>query len=210
MIPALFALLIACDGTDTDATGLSGSVETADYGADVDNSVAFGFHIDDVGYFYVPSNPDATCDDVVGYLTHSGSSDPFDPTVVWLEGTCVLNVKLTGYDGGDFSFTGEENYLEGFWNMNCAMGDGEFVYETRNGYKDYYWSNSVWTGTPTVHDTSVSETEEEVSYSLTSEMSSWQGNYNDLLGDVPLEGEVSGTVDVEWCSDLYQTGLMGR
>ncbi len=211
MFPMLM-LMLACTGDTTESGGISGTVETADYAAEVDNTVAFGFHTDGVGYFYLPSNPDAVCDDVVAYLTHSSSSEPYDPTQVWLEGTCVLNVKLAGYEGGDFSFTGEENYLDGFWNMNCAMGDGEFVYETRNGYTDYFWSNNVWNGGPSVHETSAEETEEEVSYSVTTEMTAWEGNYSDELtgGDVPMEGEVSGTVTVEWCPELYQTGLLGR
>ncbi len=209
----IFALsLLACDSEEDTVSLIEGTVETADYSATISSTTGFGFHIDGVGFFYFPSNPDATCDDVVAYLNHSQSSEPYDPTQVWLEGTCVLSLKLTSYDGGDYTFTDEQNWIDGFWNMNCAMGEGEFVYEESDaGYWDYYWSNHVWSGGAGIHTTTISEVE-EVSYPVTVEISAWEGNYSDVVtGDqVPMDGTVSGAVEVEWCSDLYQTGLLGR
>ena len=203
---ALFSLvLLACGGSSTDAA-LEGTVTTADYEATIDNSAAFGFHIDGTGYLYFASNPDATCSDVVDYLNHSSSSEAYDPTTVWLGGTCNLLLQLSSYDGEDFSFTGEDNYLKGFWNLNCAMGDGEFVYETRNSYTDYYWSERVWVGGADDHETSVTHVTDET-YEVDVNITSFDGNYNDALGDVPLEGSISGIVEASWCSDLYQAGL---
>lgn len=208
MTALLLSTFLACGGADA-GSQLDGTLTTADYSVTVANSAAFGFHIDDQAYLYVASNPDATCADVVDYLTHSSSSEAYDPTAVWLGGTCNLLLSLSGYDGSDFSFGGDDNYLKGFWNLNCAMGEGEFVYETRNNYTDYYWSEQVWIGGAEGHDTTVTH-ETDASYTITTTLTSWRGNYNDQLGDVPMEGSVTGTVQAEWCSDLYQSGLWGN
>jgi hypothetical protein len=211
-MPALLSIaLLACSGT-TATAALEGTVTTADYEATVSISHGFGFDIDGTGFFYFPSNPDATCEDVVAYLTHSSSSEAYDPTQVWTEGTCVLSLKLTSYDGGDYSFTEEQNWLEGFLNMNCAMGEGEFIYEeSDNGYWDYYWTNNVWSGIAGVHTTDVTAVDES-SYTVTTEVSGWEGNYvEEFSGEqIPLDGAVSGSVELTWCSDLYDTGQWGR
>jgi hypothetical protein len=203
----IFLTLLGCGGSESTPM-LEGSVSTADLTATIANSAAFGFHIDGVAYIYFASNPDTTCDEVVDYINHSQSSEAFDPTTVWLGGTCNLLLQLAGYEGDEHTFTGDENWIKGFWQMNCAMGDGEFVYETQNGYTDYYWSESVWTGISDVHDTTTTHVE-NTSYEITTEISGWSGNYTDQLGNVPLEGTVSGVVEAQWCSDLYQTGLWG-
>lgn len=200
-------LLIAClgggGGSTTESGEIVGSMLTANDSASVKITRAWGYHIGGVGGWYLASGEQATCEAVVDYLT---DEQPHDPTPVFAPGGCNITLSAYDYDGGDLAFTEEGNFLDGYWSLNCAMGDGQFELDTRNGYTDYYWSGNLWTGTASSHVTGLKDQGEE-GYQLDVSFSAYDGNYVDQMGDVPASGLVEGVLRAESCEALRDTAL---
>ncbi|MEE2750407.1 MAG: hypothetical protein VX519_03185 [Myxococcota bacterium] len=198
-----FVVLLACGGEEpVELPGIEGEVVTAETSGLVQGSKAFGYVKGTQGAWYVTSTESATCEDVVSYL----SSGPFDPVAVHAPGHCNLALTAT-VDGDSVVFDETENFLVGFWNLSCAMGEGEFAWEERdNGYADWFWSGYSWTGIAIEHETAVSPAESG-GWSVEVFMDSYEGDY-DGVGDVPGEGEVSGVVVAEPCPGLVGTALL--
>ena len=186
----------------SEPAGIEGEVHTAETSGLVQGTKAFGYVEGDRGAWYVTSTPDATCADVESYL----STGPFDPVTVHAAGHCNLALTAT-MDGDSVSFDETENFLVGFWNLSCAMGEGSFTWEERdNGYADWFWSGYSWTGIAMKHQTTVSSVESG-SWELEVVMKSFDGDYDDV-GNVPAQGDVSGVVVAQPCSGLVGTALL--
>ncbi|MCB9794151.1 MAG: hypothetical protein H6741_15660 [Alphaproteobacteria bacterium] len=200
----LTALLLACqgkDGTTEDTAFIVGDVVTTDETASVALRTAYGFHIDGKGLWYMSTVAGVSCDEVLTYLNHAGSD--VHPEGVLYGGYCNLTL-VSDYEGEDFSFTEADGTFVGYWSLYCPMGEGEWVWENRDGHEDYYWSNRLWTGDPEVHSTTITGDGETEGYTITVDMSDYSGTYAGVLETIPATGSVAGTIDAVFCPELYQ------
>jgi hypothetical protein len=205
----LLGLLACADKADDSAVPdplVSGTVQPE--GASESGEVAFhrGFAFDQGGRViaYISSNPAASCDRVVEYLRPH--EEPYDPSGLLTGGTCDLYFAMDGYSG-DLSADDDPMAVAG-WALNCAMGEGSFVLETRDsGDRDYYWSGRWWQGRPTSYSyTLTGGAGADFTFDL--QMSAYDGGFiYESMEGVPATGEVSGSIDLEWCPSLATTGL---
>lgn len=200
-------VLVACKGEETPADGATFSPAgtiTIDNGAsaDVAGAQAFAYAINGTGFLYISSNPAATCEGVVEYLT---SSEPYDPADVLRAGHCNLSFAFS-YEGDDWDGAtfDQEDLAMGIWSVNCAMDTGTWSLEDHDGYVDYFYDGSWWQGAPTEHATSLSGTGSSLGLDVT--MEAYDGDLiYEALEAVPGTGHVSGSVDTSWCALLATT-----
>lgn len=213
---SLLVLLGGCAGGGEDDTGgsaggdmLTGTItpDGASHSGEVAIAKAFAF--DQGGKFivYMSSDPAATCDKVYDYL--GGSDKAYDPVDIFNDGYCNMFVLMgSGYDGG---VEAQDDVVVGAGTaIECPMGDGQWVYETRDGDdKDYFWDpeSQWWVGHPETYSYSFSGSGES-GYTLDIDMSYYDGGYPYLEWEnTPATGEVSGTVNAEYCQPLATLGF---
>ncbi|MEC7984045.1 MAG: hypothetical protein VX278_02705 [Myxococcota bacterium] len=203
-------LMLACGAGDTLTPMLEGSISPVD--KDISGTFfgykAFGFDNSGTLVVYISSNAESTCTSVAEYL--SSGRDPYDPALIFTPGTCNMMVKIGEYTS---PWEEEDDRASAASSViNCAMGDGEFVYESSSSDdRDYYWSGEWFQGLPVSYKWEISgdrDTSEE--YLLNIEMSGYEGFFP--YGDNPmnrytLSGDVQGTVTAEICTELGTTGL---
>jgi len=184
------------DGTITAQSGEVGDVAVRQ---------AFGFATNGSGLIYMASNGAATCESVVEMLQ---ADQAHNPDQVLLAGHCNLIFKFqydesSGYDG--LSFTADQ-IGSAFWSVSCAMDDGAWEFENRDGDRDYYYTGVWWQGSPDNHSTGVSVNGEDIAISTT--MGPYSGHFiYQGLDDIAATGQVSGTIQAKRCTTLAQTVL---
>lgn len=207
-------LFWACGGTNGAGGGsggamLTGSIQPTgeEESGEVEVVNAFGFELDGRMLAYLSSNPASTCDNVAEYLSQKSSDSPYDPIEILSPGKCNMTVPVDNWDDGLSTSEQDENYQ---WSsagtvINCAMGEGDFNLETRDeDDTDYYWTGRWWQGSPTVYEWSFSGGDGD-DLVLDIVMSSYDGDFiYEGLDESPAEGEVSGTVNAQWCPGLVQ------
>ena len=212
----MLALLLACtgEGPDGDATPqLTGSMSTDDASAEVTVYKAFGRDYDGDGLWFLVSSPDASCDSVSDYLAEG--ADVHDPAGIWEGGDCILTLVVNPQDGTsaytpgtDFTFS---DLLMGHWSVRCAMGEGAFEWGTRDEdspYEDWFWTGVEYTASPDSWETTLSGEGEDGGYTIEVDMgSSFDGNYPTVIDSIPGTGDISGTVEAEYCADLLNAGV---
>ncbi len=227
MLMLMTGLLTACGDKDTDtappptdtgdsatATDTADTADTAEEGlpdgmvgqidfhtfgelGEVDIKKAFGLAQDKKFIAYFSNNEDATCADIVYYLTPTDKAE--DPSALLVPGHCDMFMSLEWIDGYDHK--DELLYVAGF-SISCPLGDGKFIYEKRDkGDYDYYWSGRWWQGHP--QDYQISIVEESDAYTFTGVMTTFSGNliYEDLNTYTGV-GKVQGILEVERCDDF--------
>ena len=179
--------------------GMVGTIDFHTFGelGEVDIVKAFGLAQDNKFIAYFSNNKDATCSDVIDYVTPSDKAE--DPTDFLTPGHCDMFMSLEwkgGYDHKD-----EALYVAGF-SIFCPLGDGAFVYEKRDkNDADYYWSGRWWQGHP--QDYQITITEESDGYTFTGTMTTFKGNLiYENLDTYTGAGKVWGVLPVERCDDL--------
>ena len=203
------SVLLACGGKGEDSGApvpqITGTLTIDGLEGEVALYRGFGMNAGGVMLGYLSSNPDADCDMIYNYLL--ASDEPYDPTGTVLPGTCDLFLRFSNYSG-EVGGTDDPVAAAGIV-INCALGDGAFELQTRDGDDtDYYWTGTWWQGRPTAFTFAMSGGEgEDFPFSL--EMSAYDGNfiYEDMTAR-PGTGAVSGAMTIEWCSDLGSTGLI--
>ncbi|GEM_PF-7118554 len=197
--------MLACAGSEGVADGgsLVGSVSIDGYDVDVEIVRAYGFDDGSEGVFDFPSNPDATCDDVVALQNNHlvGKSDKIVPDAVVAPDSCRLFFNAALVDGaGTYSGSDAEPAIDAFWTLDCALGDGSFEWENRDGDKDYYWSGDRLTGNPDDWTTAI-EVEGE-GFRVDAQLSGVSGNYIDALDELSGSGTISGSIFVTPCGGM--------
>lgn len=204
-------VLAACSGKDDTGAGggvmVSGTVSSPDgSSANVAIQKAFGFALDGTGLLYAASGAGATCAEVATYL--DTDTVEYDPTPLWPGGTCNLFLRFAydaaaGYDGLELS--GEDSLNP--WVISCAMDDGVWEYGESNGFTDFFYSGRYYQGT--ARDGGASFTGVEPDMSVAVDFSTFDGSFTyEEMQAVTITGAVSGTLQVEWCTDLGSTGLL--
>ena len=175
--------------------------EGHDLSADFFGYQAFGFDNEGTLLIYIASNKDASCDTVAPFLRTT--ADPIDPGIIFEPGSCNLMLKTANYEG---SWEAEDDRMESASSsISCTMGDGEWLYESGpNG--GYYWSGNWWAGFPIAYKWSVTG-DRDSEYTVDIEMSGYEGSFpREEFSRYPASGVVSGTVTVEVCTELGQSG----
>lgn len=204
---AALTTLVACKGGsvgEDEPADVVGDVLTPDDEAEVAGRTAYGFHIDGRGLWYISTVSDASCDEVVALLDHSGVDEPLDPQGVLSGGFCNLTL-VADYEGVQASTTEADGTAATLWSLYCPMGEGSFSVENRHGHTDYYWSGNLWTGSPVGFSTTISGDGETEGYTLDLSLTDFSGSYSDVIATVAATGTVSGSIHAVWCPDLYQT-----
>lgn len=204
----LFAILAsACSGGKDDSAGggsLAGVISTTDGTGTgrIDVLHAYGFDINGTFVGYLSSNAGTTCANLVDYLS---SKDPYDPKDILVGGGC--NIYLRSDFEGSLEASNDPIAVAGM-SISCAMGDGEFVLETRDDDdRDYYWSGQWWQGYPTSYDLSLSG-DRDAGYTISLDMDAYKGGYiYESMDEILATGSVSGEIAIEPCSGLGSTGL---
>lgn len=201
---ALFALT-ACEGTSEveEALYFEGRITDDADGAYADVAIRRGFGLATQGqaYVYLAGNADATCDEVVAYLTE----DAYDPSQLFTPGGCNITFDFSydasvGWDGLEYT----QADMEQFYSFNCAMGEGSFELQGSGDERDYRYTGRWWQGAPTEHATALSGSGQTLGFAL--DATSFRGNFIYENFDMrPASGQVSGALDVEWCNGLAQT-----
>ncbi len=196
-------LLVACVEAAPDALEPIAGTVTIESGevADVAGLSAFATFAGNKAGVVVSPNPDSTCEDAVSYF--AGGDDNFNPATVGEAGFCNLYVRIDKFESGATM----EDSTDATVSLNCAAGEGEWVYEERNeGYKGWYFSGPFWVGSPSAYTLSLSGDEGgELTLELT--MSEYSGRFpydEDNPEADPATGDVAGGVVAEWCEDLSQ------
>jgi hypothetical protein len=227
-------LLAGCSGKSEDDSGagadagpepqIVGTVtpETGGVTADFAIYKAFGFDQGGSLIMYLSSTPEASCETVTQYL-NVGRGDPYDPVSVMSGGTCnmLLEVPATvGYEG-ELTWTRSEgdggiDEISATSAIECAMGTGAFEVTTlsENDDPDYYWTGDNahwWQGTVVGYSLELSGGGGEP-YEVSLDISTLKGGFvrEGFAGNDPASGNVSGTIQAEWCTSLGSTGLFGR
>ena len=204
----LCCLLLACGGKGEDSGAptpqVEGTITIEGMAGEVALYRGFGFDAGGTMLAYLSSNPAADCGMIYDYLLVQDT--PYDPTGTVLPGTCDIFMRLSAYEG---SAAGEDDPMAAAGLViNCALGDGAFELQTRDGQDtDYYWTGDWWQGRPTDFAFALSGGDGS-DYDLSLEMSAYAGNfiYEDMT-DRPGTGAVTGAMTIEWCTDLGSTGL---
>lgn len=197
-------LLLACVEPAAEALDPIAGTVNVESGetAEVTALSAFATTVGSKAAVVVSPNPDSTCDDAVAYFSGEGDSD-FNSETVSAAGYCNLYIRIDAYEEGAVM----EDSTDATVSLNCAAGEGEWVYEERNdGYKGWYFSGPFWVGSPTGVTLSLSG-EEGGDLTLDIEMSEYSGRFpydEDNPEADPATGEVKGAVVAEWCEDLSQ------
>lgn len=174
---------------------------------------AFGFATNGTGLVFISPNPDATCDDVVDYLTADGGA--FDPSGVLVANHCSLRFKFRyadgeGFDGRTYTHTDDPTG----WNINCAMGEGTWTLQGEGREREYqftadgeggWWQGDARGG----YSTTVTATEEANVPALDVAVGPDLGGqfiYEDVDPD-PATGTVTGAFETERCAALPQTPI---
>ena len=212
-------LAAACGGgagdTAGDAPMITGTIqpEGEDVSGEFEGYRAFAYDQGGAFIAYISSNPRATCDKVTDYLTVG--AEPYDPVDVLVAGKCDFFIYLSsGYDGGlSHSADKDDEELDTVGpgvSLGCAMGEGEWVYERRDGDdKDYYWSGRWWQGAPVTYSFDFSGGDgSEVVMDIAMQEYTGAFIYEEFAND-PASGDVEGHVTAEWCTGLAGTGLFG-
>jgi hypothetical protein len=161
---------------------------------------AFGMAVDDTLIVYLSSNPDATCERVVRYLTPSSELE--DPSDLRLGQTCDMFMKISSWDG---SFSAKDDRLAiASSAISCVLDDGKFIYKERGTDDfDYYWSGRWWQGIPDLYTLSIEDSTKSDGFEISGEMSSFDGAFiYEKLQSEPGSGLVSGAADIELCEDF--------
>jgi hypothetical protein len=197
-------LLLACAESETASLEpLAGTVvvESGEE-AEVAGLSAFATFAGSNAGVVVSPNPDSTCDDAVSYFSGGGDPD-FNGADVGAAGFCNLYVRIDQFENGAAMVDSTDATVS----LNCAAGEGEWVYEERNkGYKGWYFSGPFWVGSPTGYTLTLSG-QEGGDLTLELEMSEYSGRFpydEDNPEADPASGAVSGGVVAEWCEDLSQ------
>lgn len=229
----LVPLMLGCAGKSEDETGAGagaaepqvvGTVQPDGESVGADFAIYHAFAFDQAGslIMYLSSTPTATCESVSTYL-NVGRGDPIDPVDVFTGGTCNMLVEVpaetVGYEGS-LNWTRSEadggiDEIATASVIECAMGDGAFEVTTLSDgdEPDYYWTGGTarwWQGT--VVDYSLQITGGDGSpYDVTMEIAALKGGFphEGFSGNDPATGNVSGTIQAEWCTPLASTGLFG-
>ncbi len=187
--------LAACAG----AGALEGVLATADEQVAVSAGRAFTWWEGGGGLVYVASGPDATCEDVVAFL--QGGAE-LDPGPVLPGPDCNFLLTLYDWDGEARTFDQEDNWVLGWWNADCAMGEGSWEWKDNAEYSGYAWTGREWSGTASSFTTTVEPAGDGVE--VQASLDAFDGNYIDAFGAVPAEGPVAGTVRAEPCAGLAE------
>lgn len=219
---AAVVVLGACKGEDADSGSADGPVayikgSLGPDGEDITGEFAVykAVAFDQGGRFlaYLSSDPEASCDNIVDYLYTDG--DPYAPDDVINGGHCNMFLAIDGYEDGlnhtwDRSMEGGTGFdaIGAGTSIACAMGSGEFVYEQRdNDDEDYFWSGRWWQGSPKDYTFAFSGSGEG-GYTLDLTMSEFDGEWPyEGFDSHPASGNVSGTIEAEYCQGLATTGL---
>jgi len=207
MVPLMLALLACAPGEEEDlGPFITGTITLDERGdaAEIEFFKAVAF--DQGGGFiaYLSSNPAATCTNIVEYLT---TGAPVDPVDVLSGGTCNLFIKTgSGYDGG-MDVT-DDGIVGAGTSLSCHFGEGGWVYEQRDvGDVDYFWQGLEWQGHVESFSFDISGGA-EAPYAMEIAMSSYNGSLiYEGLESAAASGEVSGSIEAEWCPGLATTGL---
>lgn len=200
----MLLILLACETETVDhGPDLAGTI-TAESGeaAEVTVAKAFGIANGDSARVLVSPNPDATCADAADFY---GTDPKYNAEVVSRAGACVVDIRVDVYDGAAANYDGSTDALLSF---NCAMDEGEWVYESRTGSKAWFYDGPFWQGSPaglTEYTLDVGAATEGEPLEVTLGVSSYDGRFiydNDEPEADPATGEVAGYVAAEWCADL--------
>lgn len=207
----MLPLVAACDhGTDTDAEAflVKGDLTSGD-GADgmVRGRQAFGFATAGRGIVYVAANGAATCADLVEYLDRTELIDP--SATLMLEGHCNLTLTFDYDDATGWDGLTEAELTTALWSVSCAMDEGDWEVQSRQGVEDYFYSGRWWQGSPDTVSTTLHGADGDVSFDV--DMNGFSGNFiYEEFQAAPATGTVSGAgVATTWCPQLAQTPLFG-
>jgi hypothetical protein len=204
-------LVVGCtgEGTPDDApVFVEGTISVEGQGAsgDVAGRKAFAYAVAGRGVVYIASNGLATCEDTVEYLSARGAFDP--SATLMLPGHCNISFAFNydaeaGFEGAAYDYSSR---LDGLTNLGCAMGEGVWVYESRQEESDYYYNGRWWQGSPTDYDVVVHG--EGTSLSLELDLRTYSGGFiYEGLENFVANGSVTGTIDAEWCENLRNTPI---
>jgi hypothetical protein len=183
------------------------------HAATADTYRAFSFATNGIGVVYLAPNPDTTCAGVKEYLTARGV---YDPRGVLVSGKCSMAMRFkydtnAGFDG----VTITDADIGSFWNVNCAMGEGDWEIQGSGNDRDYQFTGENawwWQGAAGTFSTTLSvgtdENTPNVDLNLGSDFTG-QFIYDDTFAD-PATGSVTGTLEPERCQELVQTPLYGE
>jgi len=198
-----FLLLLACkEEAKTFDVDLGTIVaDRAGESADVSAVSAYGFNDFGHALLYFTGKPDVSCELVTEFLT---ANDIWDASQVREAGFCEFYVTMS-YEGSATHV--QDDLLAAYPGLNCAMDDGEWVYETHNTDTDYYYNGPYWQGMPEAFSLDVSGGD-SAPFELSLDMDSYSGGfiYDDMTAE-PANGAVAGTIQLEWCPDLSNTPL---
>lgn len=211
----LFVLVIAgCGGSNSDTTpdysepSLLGDL-TADEGSEADVQIyhLYSFASGGTGILYGSSSPDATCETVADYIDFA--TNEYDPTALFPAGTCNMFLLFyydpgVGYDG---DVVEADDWMGGQWSISCTMNSGEWVYETRNGFTDYFYSGKFWQGAPLSGTTTYTGSDGDLTVEVA--LNGFEGNFiYEHMSSVPANGSIDGQIKTEWCTSLATTGYL--
>lgn len=196
----LVSLVSACAspdggaGADSLGTLISPAGDAALVGAH-----GFGFDSPSNGQLalYVPGAADATCSDVARSLSNDRE---LDPTVLTPAGTCsmFLYAAYTPPEATTW-FAAPATVV-----LNCAFGDGTWS-QSADCDGGYCFSGDFWTGAPGTFDVTVSGGD-GADYAVDLDLSLFSGQFPYASQEtVSIEGEVVGTGDAAWCTDIGQS-----
>jgi len=207
------ALVLGCGqdpekSTDDEAPSITGNIRLDEWSgtAQVEMTRAFAYEADGSLVAFLSSNDATTCEAAGEYLS---GVHPLSKDDLMRGGTCAMTIVLKEpypYDG-DFAATGPETEINPGASVSsaieCAMGDGSFVRESRNDSEDYYWSERWWRGTPFNYAWNISGGGGGT-VTIEVDMSDYRGSlpFDGVYANVTATGEVSGTVKAQWCPDM--------
>ncbi len=231
---ALAALVVGCSGKSEDDSGagaggapdplIVGTVtpETGGVTGEFRIYKAFGFDQGGSLIMYLSSTPEASCDTVTEYL-NVGRGNPVDPVNVFTGGTCNMLIEVpaesVGYEGS-LSWTrgadeGGIDEISAASVIECAMGEGAFEVTTLSAGDDpdYYWTgpnSHWWQGTQVAYSLSITGGSGSA-YAVDIDITALRGGFprEGFSGNDPATGDISGSIEAEWCTALGSTGLFG-
>lgn len=193
--------------TDTDApvSTASGSVtlrDGSDLKADTEIVTAFSYYTDKKTFIYATSNPSATCA-LVGAL-YEKDAPAVDLNELFLDNHCNVSITMVGAPPVvDYDLQDGAGVVAG---VNCAYGDGEFVYE---GGSDagYFWNGPFYNASAFKETLSV-EFQDQGAKSLkaTINLGGYRGTLSTSADEVQAQGYIKGEIYTVNCEGLSASG----
>lgn len=202
-MPVLPLLLLSACGFDPGIEGTLDFVQDQVQGT-LSSATALGYAEGGRFIAWISHSPDATCQDAATWL--DSSTAPTDLTPLFGSGDCGA-LWVAAYPESGTVYSDAEPGLTTV--VNCALGEGSWVYETHGDDTDWYWSGHWWQGFPTAWTVTVEGSSEDDPIRVEALMDGFLGNfiYEDMGGSHPADGGVTGSVTTTWCPELARASV---